>query len=286
MNDPDTKARTLNAAENEMPECPSLETMALLIEGKLDGAERKKVLLHIADCSDCAMTYSIAGEAHKESIQEGSVAGRKPVLFTLRYFTQAAAIVLLAGASFFGGFLYARGVSFPADAPESAQSFESSPLYWSRLDVAVRREKPSEATRIAGTRGAQEGPSVQEILTSKKDFDRRLGEIAGMSGRDVDTILSVDGLDILTLTSLDIEVCASLLKDGRAEEMKNAGRWIVLDQSVYFSLVKQLPPDVWERYPFSMESLKTLSWIAGLPKERKEEILALSPEEAARERQK
>ncbi|MCL2009652.1 MAG: hypothetical protein FWG71_03790 [Synergistaceae bacterium] len=70
---------------------------------------------------------------------------------------------------------------------------------------------------------------------------------------------------------------------GTQREEQKAEQWIRLNQAAYSALVGQLPPEVWERYPVSEESLKTLSWIAGLPEEEKEKILALPPEDAIQE---
>ena len=274
----------------QLRECPSSEKFALFVENRLPPEEHKEILLHIADCNECAIAYSIVNEMLKTPVVKA-----KPILFALRYFSHAAAIVLLAGASFIGGIFYAHRSPSPMTDPENeylrlVQNFESSPLYWSRLNDAVWQGQDS---RILDARGSQLQPdtqSVREILAQKKEFDRRLSEIASLSDKDIDAVLSVDGLNIPAMTSSDIEVCAAFLKDGRIRELRNAERWLRFDQSAYFSLaggsLGQLPPAVWERYPVSEESLKTLSWIAGLSEEEKEKILALSPEEARREREK
>jgi hypothetical protein len=266
-------------------ECLPPEILALLLENKLKEKERADALRHIAGCSECAMTYSIACDMYNEPIVKA-----KPVLFTLRHLLKAAAIVLLTGASFIGGSLYAHRVPFPSGDLESeyvriVREFESSPLYWSRLDDSVRQGRSlAQSTRILGTRGVPDTPSVQEILTQKNDFDRRLNEIVSLSGQDVDTVLSVNGLDILAMTSSEIKIYAYFLRNDRVQKLQKAEMWLRFDQSAYFSLVERLPPEMWERYPVNDESLKTLSWIAELPQERKEKILALSPEDAKQER--
>jgi len=53
--------QSLNAV-GKISKCPSLEKIALLLEGKLDETECKNILLHIADCNDCAMEYNLAKE--------------------------------------------------------------------------------------------------------------------------------------------------------------------------------------------------------------------------------
>ena len=294
-------ASIMDAGEAAHSQCPPPDVFARLLGNKLDKAKRADVLLHVADCDECAMAYSIAREMQKAPIEKiAKIAKAKPVLFTLRYFSNAAAILLLVGASFVGG-LYSHSVFFPIDPAENGharivQNFESSPLYWSRLNDLVRQgAELTQDTRILVTRGAPVVPSVvvpsvQEILTLKEDFDRRLNEIISLSGQDIGTILSVDGLDIPAMTPSDIKIYAALLKDGRVQELQKAKEWLRLDQSAYLSLIGghfgQLPAEVWERYPVSEESLKTLTWIAGLPDEEKERVLALSPEEALCERRR
>ena len=282
------------ADETVGSQCPPLGIFALFLEGKLGEAKRTKVLRHMAYCSECAMAFSIAREMRKGSVDEANPGAQKrkpfPRLFYLRYFTQTAAIVLLAVTSFFGGF-HAHRVSFLTGTQENeyarVQEFESSPLYWSRLNDLVQNEKLSaQVEGLLGTKGSQNVPPVQEILGQKRDFDQCLSEIASLSDQDINTILSVDGLDIPAMTPSDIKIYAAFLKDGRVQELQKSEKWIRYDQSAYFSLAGQLPPEVWERYPLSRESFNTLSWIAGLPNEKKGEILALSPEEASQERKK
>jgi len=339
-------------------QCPSLEVFTLLLENKLDETKKKDVLLHIADCNKCALAYSIAQEILQEEsgsateerngacidIEANSVNDdkKKTVWLNRRFLANAAAIVLLIGVSFFSGILYSQRVAiFSKGTPENeyikiVQKFESSPLYWSKLNDFIGLEKSSgQFTNIPGyaisqgnvtseykktektdnyeittlekydvkvpgsirhltaaliTRGSPNALPIQEILTSKNDFDQRLIEIVNLSNKDIDIVLSINGLDIAAMTSSDVKVYAAFLKDDRVTELIKAENWIRFNQSDYLSIAGgyfgSLPPEVWERYPVNDESLKTISWIAGLPKERKERILALSQEEATQERVK
>ena len=136
------------------------------------------------------------------------------------------------------------------------------------------------------TGDSQNIPSVQKILDQKKKFDQRLGEIADLSGEEIDVILSVDGADFSTMTSSDAAIYAAFLKDGRVSELQKAEKWLRYNQAAYLSLAGRLPPEVWESRAANKTYLDVLSWIAEQPEEEWEALLALPLGEALREMEK
>jgi hypothetical protein len=231
-------------SENEYSPCPSLSVFTLLLENKLDESKSTDVFRHMADCNECALTYSIAKEMLQAEIvecedeceedddededeatkaaltpqgPEAAVIIRKtPIWLTQRFLSNAAVIVLLVGASYYGGFSYARSTPFSI-----IQEFESSPLYWSKLDDSIKYESSSmRATRGLVTRSHNNVqpvsvPSVQDILKLKDEFDKRLISIVNLSNQGIDTVLSVKDLNILAMTSSDIEIYAALIRDAK-----------------------------------------------------------------------
>jgi hypothetical protein len=293
----------------KIDECPPIEEFALIRENRLPLKEREEVLLHIANCNECAMGYSIftsfidaekdkvtdIGDTSFESAPRACDVKSKPGRFSRYFISKVSAIVLLIGASFLCGFSYARGTHFSIGYHENVhigveQKFETTPLYWSKLDDSIRQEYLSaQARKILGTGGSNHVLSVKDIIKLKDEFDKRVSEIVSLSNKNIDNVLSVNDLDIIAMTSLDVRIYADFLKNNRVTELKKAENWIRFNQSDYLSIASDygsLPPEVWEQYPVNDESLKTISWIAGLPEERKEKILMLSPDEAIQERKK
>ncbi|MDR0652475.1 MAG: hypothetical protein LBG12_04110 [Synergistaceae bacterium] len=282
---------SMMAEQTEHGDCPAPETLALLIEDKLSGEEKTDVLRHIAECDECAMTCDMAcGMAEEaERKKERKTVDIVPYLLRL---SKAAAIVLLVGVSFAGGMFYSGARSSRVLEEEygaSVEKFELSPSYWEGLNNFVWQKE----LRIGASKGWSSDEEteprlrpVREIWAQKQDFDLRLYRIASLSGRDADAILSVEAVDIPSMSSKDLEMYAALLKNNREKEMETAKRWIRLDQSLYLSLADRLPSEVWERYPVSRESFDVLAWAAALSPDLKEKFLELSPEEAAREKQR
>jgi hypothetical protein len=274
----------------ETEKCPSHETLALLLEGKLPDDEKKDVLRHIAGCGDCAMACALA-DGMIETERRAQVGKLYKIVDYLSRFSKAAAAVLLLCAGFAGGLFYSGfrpdgrdfGVS-EARFAKAVAEFESSRPYWDSLNEYIWRNE----LRIGSPKGVSGGQSeilvkpVADIWAGKKIFDLNLYKITELSGKNADAILSVEAVDIPSMTSRDIDAYASLLKNNRESEMKKAEGWIRLDQARYFSLAARLPADVWERYPVNEESFGILEWIASLPPNSRDHALRLSPEEAAR----
>ena len=283
-------------------ECLSFEKFMLLHKNELSSKEREEVLRHIADCGECAIGYSIfkslldAEKNKSEDLQNGvnseaeaqiNDVRNKTMLTSRRTLSYAAVIVLLISVSFFSGFSYAsfshtRIIPFSDD-----RKFETTNRYWSKLDESVNLKNMStQAKSVLGSRDPSRILSVKEILALKDVFDKNVNEIVSQSEKDTDTILSIETLDVIAMTPLDIKAYATFLR----MELQSKEDWIKLNKSDFISIAGgyfgSLPPEVWERYPVNDESLRTLSWIAGLPEDRKEKILMLSPEQATEERNK
>lgn len=56
-----------------MPNCPSDETLAAFIDGRLTGDERQQVLEHVSICSECRDAFQTAHEFAEESGHAGNV---------------------------------------------------------------------------------------------------------------------------------------------------------------------------------------------------------------------
>lgn len=55
---------TVEAMKHNAGECPDLETVAAYLDGRLDGAERARVTVHLASCEECYFVFSEAAQTH------------------------------------------------------------------------------------------------------------------------------------------------------------------------------------------------------------------------------
>ena len=225
--------------KNTRSQCPPPEVFALLLEKKLPKAERTEILRHIACCTECAMAYSVAG-----AMLKGPAARAKPVFFTPRYLSYAAAVALLVGVSLLGGTFYAHRSSMRKYALIAEQRI--APQYGPQVQFAQPEQADRQALPALPVQPAP--PEASHNYAPRHSLSR--------------------------------------VSHDHARETQKAEQWLRLNETLYLSILNQLPPVVWEHYPANEESLKTLAWIAGLPEKRKKEILALSPEQAMQEREK
>jgi hypothetical protein len=262
-------AKTLHDAETVDAGCPSSETIALLLDGKLNQEERRTLLLHIADCNACSLEYAFAqtfleveemAKTEGEAVTSGIPKGRIIDWSGARRMAAAAALVLLG---FFGRALY--------DASERSTAVLRGP---------VQERAPAE------TRGYESSTLYRDKIDQIRErFDAHLEQIELLSDRGLSTILGVRAVDILTLTPEDIEVYAKFLREKREGEIESAREWVRLDQHRYFTLVDKVPKDVWRRYPAEAGGFEILAWLSDLPEDQKKVLSKLPYEEVRRMRE-
>lgn len=58
-------AKALSITDREPGECPSMEELAALAEGKVDEAEEDRLMKHVSACETCCETYKLGAQLHR-----------------------------------------------------------------------------------------------------------------------------------------------------------------------------------------------------------------------------
>ena len=159
--------------DRDMGQCPSIEDIAALIDGKLKGSEKDKIMAHITDCPDC---YEIFSQTSRDIIFLSEKKKQKVTRIAVPALAFAACVVLVVRIMFYGPAgdlpyshemigqlapvietsdlkpgLVSRGQGFSGLAGslglltlQQQQTFRIG-FYISRLELATVGEKPEQA---------------------------------------------------------------------------------------------------------------------------------------------
>lgn len=87
----------MNAPE-PMTHCPSEETLAAFIDGRLEPEARRKVMEHMATCADCRDVVLVAGEYEAADVVQFAIASRSRWNPMLNVFAALAAAIVVVAA--------------------------------------------------------------------------------------------------------------------------------------------------------------------------------------------
>lgn len=177
-------------AGNLMNHCPSEETLAAFIDGRLDGEARRHVVEHLAECAECRDTVLMADELAAADVvprADNVVRGRFPSRVIPALLAVAAAIVLVFLIPGIRDRVLGGGTGMGALA-DAAESIKHRPTY-ARLNTDFEY-KPARKS----FRGAEDGEpndlstwAVQEVMVrlesrrAKSELSARDLHVLGVS---------------------------------------------------------------------------------------------------------
>ena len=85
--------------DRDVGQCPSIEDIAALIDGKLEGSEKDKIMAHITDCPDC---YEIFSHTSRDILFLSEKKKQKVTRITIPALAFAACLVLVVRIMFYG----------------------------------------------------------------------------------------------------------------------------------------------------------------------------------------
>jgi len=84
--------------ERDVGKCPSIEDIAALIDGKLEGSEKSNLMAHIADCPDC---YEIFSQTSKDILFLSESKKQKATRIIMPALALAACLILVVKIIFY-----------------------------------------------------------------------------------------------------------------------------------------------------------------------------------------
>ena len=91
--------------DSDVKQCPSIEDIAALVDGKLDGEEKEKIVAHITACQDC---YEIFSETSRTILSLSKSKRDKITWFSIPAVALAACLILVVRIVF-----YSPGTNLP-----------------------------------------------------------------------------------------------------------------------------------------------------------------------------
>lgn len=85
--------------DGDVGQCPSIEDIAALIDGKLEGSEKDKIMAHITDCPDC---FEIFSQTSRSILSLSESKKQKVTRITIPALALAACLVLVVRIMFYG----------------------------------------------------------------------------------------------------------------------------------------------------------------------------------------
>jgi putative zinc finger protein len=160
-----------------MTTCPTEETLAAFIDGRLEGADRDQVIEHATECADCRDTIVVADEIGTESMDEDHGATVKQFRSRRRYLPVfAAALAASIAVAFFWQPIRDR-VKYGSDGGrllviKGYEAFPERPVEPRFSDFPYKKIKPT--MRSAGTEDGEARPSgaLLDAAIALEDADR------------------------------------------------------------------------------------------------------------------
>ena len=91
--------------DSNVAQCPSIEDIAALVDGKLEGKEKEKIVAHITECQDC---YEIFSETSRTILSLSKSKRNKITWLTIPAVALAACLLLVVRIVF-----YVPGTNLP-----------------------------------------------------------------------------------------------------------------------------------------------------------------------------
>ena len=85
--------------DSHVEQCPSIEDIAALVDGKLEGKEKEKIVTHLTDCEEC---YEIFSETLKTILSHSKAKNNKITWYSIPAIALAACLILIVRVVFFG----------------------------------------------------------------------------------------------------------------------------------------------------------------------------------------
>ncbi|UCH95953.1 MAG: hypothetical protein JSV88_03660 [Candidatus Aminicenantes bacterium] len=122
----DFLSAALKEAGDRPDDCPSPEEIAALVEGRISGEKRNKIMKHLSSCDTCYGTFMLAFELQTEAIAPEEIKRKRSNVVIFRPLALAASILIVIISIY---------LFFKTDVPKTAEEF---------MDMKTSKEKAEE----------------------------------------------------------------------------------------------------------------------------------------------